>query len=90
MRHSTFSPAPPSTPIGYSGRILRFAGLVAGTLLAYLGAAAATQEILPEFHIRHSTFSVVSENDKYFAGTDRHYTNGFKFAWIGETDLNQS
>ena len=64
--------------------------LTAGILLGYLGAAAAIEEILPEFHIRRSTFSVVSENDKYFAGTDRHYTNGFKLAWIGETDLNQS
>ncbi len=47
-------------------------------------------EGLPEFHIRHSAFSVVSENDKYFAGTDRHYTNGFKLTWLGETDLDES
>lgn len=46
--------------------------------------------MLPTFHVRHSAVTVVSENDKYFAGTDRHYTNGFKFTWLGETDLDQS
>jgi lipid A 3-O-deacylase len=51
---------------------------------------AAADEPLPEITIRHSTLTVVSENDKYFAGTDRHYTNGFKLTWLGETDLNQS
>ena len=44
----------------------------------------------PELKIKHSTFSVVSENDKYFAGSDRHYTNGFKLTWLGETNLNES
>jgi lipid A 3-O-deacylase len=50
----------------------------------------AAEDTLPEFHFRHSTLSIVSENDKYFAGTDRHYTNGFKLTWLGETDLNRS
>ena len=45
---------------------------------------------VPELAIKHSTFTVISENDKYFAGTDRHYTNGFKFTWLGETNLNES
>ena len=44
----------------------------------------------PELKIKHSTFTVVSENDKYFAGSDRHYTNGFKLTWLGETNLNES
>lgn len=58
---------------------------------ATFSARAATEEaVLPEFKIRHSTLTIVSENDKYFAGTDRHYTNGLKLAWIGETDLDQS
>ncbi len=60
-------------------------------LLAWLlPALARADDALPEFSIRHSTFSVVSENDKYFAGTDRHYTNGLKLTWLGETDLNRS
>ncbi len=61
-------------------------------LLLLLGAVAAAraQDPLPEINIRHSTFTLVSENDKYFAGTDRHYTNGIKLTWLGETDLNQS
>lgn len=46
--------------------------------------------MLPTFQFRRSTFSVVSENDKYFAGTDRHYTNGLKLTWLGETDLDES
>ncbi|MDI1337222.1 MAG: lipid A deacylase LpxR family protein [Lacunisphaera sp.] len=53
-------------------------------------AAAEAAPLLPEIKIRHRTFSIVTENDKYFAGTDRHYTNGFKMTWLGETDLNKS
>jgi lipid A 3-O-deacylase len=59
-------------------------------LLPVLVAGASAADFLPAFRFRHSTVSVVSENDKYFAGTDRHYTNGFKLTWLGETDLNQS
>ena len=55
------------------------------------GAVLATAEdLLPEINIRHYTLTVSSENDKYFAGTDQHYTNGFKLTWLGETDLNKS
>ena len=39
---------------------------------------------------RSSAVTVYSENDKYFAGTDRHYTNGFKLSFLGDTTLNQS
>ncbi len=53
-------------------------------------ALSAADALVPEFSFRHSALSVVSENDKYFAGTDRHYTNGFKITWVGETDLNES
>jgi len=55
-----------------------------------LAAADVPAPLLPETRIRHSTFSAGTENDKYFAGTDRHYTNGFKLTWLGETDLNKS
>lgn len=65
----------------------RLAGLF---LLATLAGAARANDGLPEFSIKSSTLTVVSENDKYFAGTDRHYTNGFKLTWLGETDLNKS
>ena len=53
-------------------------------------AAATLRAELPELKIEHYTLTLISENDKYFAGTDRHYTNGFKLTWLGETDLNQS
>jgi lipid A 3-O-deacylase len=39
---------------------------------------------------RSSAVSIVSENDKYFAGTDRHYTNGLKLAFLGETRVDES
>ncbi|HTB80079.1 MAG TPA: lipid A deacylase LpxR family protein [Opitutaceae bacterium] len=31
-------------------------------------------------------FTIYSENDKYFAGTDRHYTNGFKLTYADELE----
>jgi lipid A 3-O-deacylase len=37
-----------------------------------------------------SAFTLVTENDKYFAGTDRHYTNGLKLSFLGTTRLNES
>jgi lipid A 3-O-deacylase len=39
---------------------------------------------------RTRAFSLVSENDKYFAGTDRHYTNGMKLSLLGETRVDES
>ena len=39
---------------------------------------------------RSSAFTLVTENDKYFAGTDRHYTNGLKLSFLGTTRLNDS
>src|SRR5882724_7663605 len=59
-------------------------------LLCCGAALAVADEVRPELNITHYTFTVSSENDKYFAGTDRHYTNGFKLTWLGETDLNKS
>jgi len=37
-----------------------------------------------------SAFSLTSENDKFFAGTDHHYTNGLKLALLGTTRLDES
>jgi hypothetical protein len=34
--------------------------------------------------------TVYLENDKFFAGTDRHYTNGAKISFLGDTRLNES
>ena len=36
--------------------------------------------------LRFGSFTVYSENDKYFAGTDEHYTNGIKLSALS-TDL---
>jgi hypothetical protein len=36
--------------------------------------------------LRFGSFTLYTENDKYFAGTDRHYTNGLKFSALS-TDL---
>ncbi len=36
--------------------------------------------------LRFGSLTLYSENDKYFAGTDRHYTNGLKFSALS-TDL---
>lgn len=66
---------------------------LATVLLACLPALAAgdeTRDWLPFLRLRQQSFSFVTENDKYFAGTDRHYTNGLKLIWIGETSLNES
>lgn len=61
-------------------------------LLAALlaGAASAAPIFRPELQVRRGAWTVVTENDKYFAGTDRHYTNGLKFLWLGETSLDES
>lgn len=43
-----------------------------------------------DYRVRRGTFTLVSENDKYFAGSDRHYTNGLKLTWLNETNLDES
>ena len=52
-------------------------------LLAALTARAAESPApasLPATRLRFGSFTVYSENDKYFAGTDQHYTNGYKLS----------
>lgn len=68
---------------------LRFIRLLLTTTALVCPLLASAGEV-PFVHIKHYTLSLISENDKYFAGTDRHYTNGFKLTWLGETDLNES
>jgi hypothetical protein len=61
---------------------------LAGALLA--GAVSAAETLVPEAAVRRMAVTLVTENDKYFAGTDRHYTNGLKLLWLGETRLDES
>jgi lipid A 3-O-deacylase len=42
------------------------------------GADAPPDFGLPFTDVRFGSLTFYSENDKYFAGTDQHYTNGFK------------
>ena len=39
---------------------------------------------------RSGDVTLYTENDKYFAGTDQHYTNGFKLSFLGDTNLQDS
>lgn len=73
-------------------RLLRRGPLFALVLAtATLGAAAeGKKDSWRDVSVRRGAFTLVTENDKYFAGTDRHYTNGLKFIWLGETSLDES
>lgn len=53
-------------------------------------AVAADATDWTDFGVRRGTFTLVTENDKFFAGSDRHYTNGLKLTWLNETDLDDS
>lgn len=69
--------------------------LLVAAFAARLGAIEPTPvELKPPAQwsdlFRTSAISVVSENDKYFAGTDRHYTNGVRLSFLGETRLDES
>jgi lipid A 3-O-deacylase len=50
------------------------------------GAEVLSTRDLPPTRLRFGSVSFYSENDKYFAGTDQHYTNGFKLSFLS-TDL---
>ena len=60
--------------------------------LLFLSTLAATAVettrpvTLQATRLRFGSVTVYSENDKYFAGTDQHYTNGFKLSVLS-TDL---
>jgi lipid A 3-O-deacylase len=47
---------------------------------------AATPPVVADQSLRFGSFSLYSENDKYFAGTDQNYTNGLKLSALS-TDL---
>jgi hypothetical protein len=61
----------------------RWVSFVAGCA-AVVGGAVATEapEIETLEKLRFGSVSFHSENDKYFAGTDRNYTNGFKLSFL--------
>jgi len=58
------------------------------TILAGRASAAAPDAVgsLPFTRLKFGSVALYSENDKYFAGTDRNYTNGFKLSFLS-TDL---
>jgi lipid A 3-O-deacylase len=62
----------------------------AGALLALLAVSVSIASPIPKVGVRRGAWTLVTENDKYFAGTDRHYTNGLKLLWLGETTLDES
>lgn len=66
--------------------------LAFGAAVGMRAASAASEDDLfwGSFAVEHGSWTLVTENDKYFAGSDRHYTNGFKFIWLGETTLHRS
>lgn len=74
----------------------RRGAILAGLLLLSLlsGRITAAEGSVPslwqDFDVRRGAWTLVTENDKYFAGTDRHYTNGLKLIWLGETTLDRS
>lgn len=61
-------------------------------VLLALASAARAAEVLTNTDVesdrlRFGSITVYSENDKYFAGTDQHYTNGAKVSFLS-TDLS--
>ena len=58
------------------------------TALIASAAEALTPPTLPGTRLRYGSVSLYSENDKYFAGTDEHYTNGFKLSVLSSDLTN--
>ncbi len=69
-----------------------FLGFISVAAPAAGGTPAPVTQEKPRYAalFRSSAFTLVTENDKYFAGTDRHYTNGLKLSFLGTTRLNES
>jgi lipid A 3-O-deacylase len=66
--------------------------LVPGSAPASTETSTPVEERIPRYSdlFRSSAVTLVTENDKYFAGTDRHYTNGLKLSFLGTTRLDES
>ncbi len=56
------------------------------TACAARSAGAETPAVQTDDRLHFGSFTVYTENDKYFAGTDEHYTNGLKLSALS-TDL---
>jgi len=69
---------------GIAPLVVTFGLLVAGSDAAVSADSPAPDPAGDRLHF--GSISVYSENDKYFAGTDQHYTNGFKLSFL-TTDL---
>jgi len=69
----------------FSLRLFLGLGAVAATPIAS-AAEVLTNAGLETDRLRFGSVSLYSENDKYFAGTDEHYTNGAKISFLS-TDL---
>ncbi|HEY0946467.1 MAG TPA: lipid A deacylase LpxR family protein [Opitutaceae bacterium] len=71
-----------------SGRAAALAAtLAAGSIVARGFAAPENKPPASTVdNLRFGSVSLYTENDKYFAGTDQHYTNGFKLSFLS-TDL---
>src|SRR5258708_24959134 len=52
--------------------------LMCGCCCVWIGSLSADDEA--DHHLTWGSVSFYSENDKYFAGTDQYYTNGFKIS----------
>ena len=55
---------------------------IGGWLLMSAAIAELPPPELKRIPLQFASFSFYSENDKYFAGTDEDYTNGFKISAI--------
>ncbi len=64
--------------------LLLLVGL-AGPTLRPMVAATPTPEYT---RLKFGSISLYTENDKYFAGTDQHYTNGFKLSFLSTPIAN--
>lgn len=77
-------PPPSIANVKPTRSILNIAATIAATTFVAPAAQAASTETsgaeLKMFSLRFGSLSVYSENDKFFAGTDQNYTNGFKIS----------
>lgn len=62
--------------------------LLSSLVIGHSSSAASGGDAPPVVHepLRFGSFTLYSENDKYFAGTDQNYTNGLKLSALS-TDL---